>query len=122
MFQAEPDRAGGRYRKPDTPRAEMLQVRLTHPLIDLPGLLSVPQATSSSKVARRKASTRCGGQVSERIRGAGAGPGRHGGVWPAAQQREVAGGDMARAESAQFRLLFGAPVLGIRAARAEPAA
>jgi hypothetical protein len=96
MLQAEPYRAGRCYRQPDTSRAEMFQVRFTHPLSDLYGLLSAPQAASTSTVPRRPMSrldsTGCGGQVSERVRGAGAGLGgavasgplRSSGKWQAA--------------------------------------
>ncbi len=54
IFQAEPDRAGGCYGKSDTSRAEMFQVRLTHPLIDPYRLLWAPQATSTSTVPQRE--------------------------------------------------------------------
>jgi len=34
-WHAEPDRAGTRDGKADAPSAEMLQMRVTHPLVDL---------------------------------------------------------------------------------------
>src|SRR5262249_60515892 len=52
--RAEPDRAGTRDGKADAPRAEMLQMRLTHPLVDLHSPRSRPgrRPTQGSAAAR----------------------------------------------------------------------
>jgi hypothetical protein len=54
IFHAESDRAGGCYGKPNAPRAEMFQMRLTHPLADLYRPHLAPQATSTSTAPRRE--------------------------------------------------------------------